>query len=591
MQIILYVIILVFLKQEIFVMADNNHIDTLVHHISMDSKVYQVTILTNNKSVNTLTNYLITEEISYKIPTLTVNLDQISDSSNFRYLQSEIFGKHSSTLYIFLENEDKEESSLMRMSNVIHKFIEFSPYIPKPKLLMVSINNKVLFEINLRKLFLKAWSLKVLDFSILNLRDEPILYTYNPFTKKLINQIFDAAISLFPKKYDDVNNYPIKVGIFHYPPYINVSHSKDTDELKVTGVNYPFLRIMIESLKFSIKLVMLQIDTSDVTNLISDIEKALASTKMHVIPIKFLLSTDLHSDNYTRSILLEDAKYVFLVPILYFSKFDVPIDVLLVVSVAIIIISIIGITEITLNLLPNKWNVFDVFQLSLGISLIEEPKKLAHRIIYLKFVILSMLYTSGAFSKILDINIAKEEVAFDTVENIEKSNLPVYAPQYFRGFNGKDETLEQLKPFVKVEMDQNPCLERLVKYKNCICFVPYTFAETSIYEYGKTHDVQVMKMAKPKFQHDKLVFLYDVSSPFTEKFDEVLQRIYESGIPSSVNFNEQMVKFKKSFSIKEISFTPMLMVVVTGWFISIGVFLIEIIYELISLKKCQLTIL
>lgn len=105
-----------------------------------------------------------------------------------------------------------------------------------------------------------------------------------------------------------------------------------------------------------------------------------------------------------------------------------------------------------------------------------------------------------------------------------------------------------------------------------------------------------MKISKAILLYSFVIFPFEMSSPYLEKFDEILHRILESGILKSHQhsadqrdkfFNTQLENVKGESGMPEsLSLSLLLIVIFTGYFLSFSVHLIEV---LIGYRKRNLS--
>lgn len=88
------------------------------------------------------------------------------------------------------------------------------------------------------------------------------LIYYNPFTNRSHKTIFLKQNSLFPDKLHDMNGYEIKVGFFHYPPYVIIKRNSSRNDMDVQGHDVNMIVSLSRVLNFSVDKVI-----SDTSNL------------------------------------------------------------------------------------------------------------------------------------------------------------------------------------------------------------------------------------------------------------------------------------------------------------------------------------
>ena len=100
-----------------------------------------------------------------------------------------------------------------------------------------------------------------------------------------------------------------------------------------------------------------------------------------------------------------------------------------------------------------------------------------------------------------------------------------------------------------------------------------------IYRFSLRSESQMIKIAKPSFFYDKIAFCYQTASPFVEKFDDIMQKIIESGIEQSYNFFAGLKPRDKKYSTGKISFKQLLVILLFGWMLAFLAFIVEVIIK------------
>lgn len=206
-----------------------------------------------SKKFSDFAEYSIYEKIMRKISTLTINIHETNSFNDNRNLKN-IHKTTTSDLYILVDNVYDFKD--LKINKILNMIAALNPVPPRPKFLLILISDIISFEEDLKNVFNQLWNSKFLDFSILNGTlngtNEPIIRNYNPFLKNYhINKI--PSNELFPDKLKNLNGYKFKTILHNNPP--NIEFTNDSNKISVNGVNYAFLKLASETMKFTFDYV------------------------------------------------------------------------------------------------------------------------------------------------------------------------------------------------------------------------------------------------------------------------------------------------------------------------------------------------
>ena len=106
----------------------------------------------------------------------------------------------------------------------------------RPKYIFILEN---MHQSKVEDLLLEAWKCKILDFTIVMLKDakEVFVTSYNPFFKTFRKERLSSKSLIFPDKLRNVNGYPFRLQIANISD-LNMIYRSDSNE-KVINVKYP----------------------------------------------------------------------------------------------------------------------------------------------------------------------------------------------------------------------------------------------------------------------------------------------------------------------------------------------------------------
>lgn len=113
------------------------------------------------------------------------------------------------TIYtILMKKSGRQDSRVNEIFKVFNDLVEISPVQPRPKFLLILLDDDWLDE-ELKTLLKYVWSLKFLDFTIVksNGNNGTFFMNYNPFARSF----FKSSRKVFPDKLIDVKKYPLTI--------------------------------------------------------------------------------------------------------------------------------------------------------------------------------------------------------------------------------------------------------------------------------------------------------------------------------------------------------------------------------------------
>ena len=597
MQGFIYILNLVGIENTASHLLMHNNVSNVVDKVISSFELYQVTIFADDMN-NQLYNLLV-RSISNKSPTVLVDLKVTTKYHDDQFSRITIWrNPRSFTLYIIFQ----DKLNFDEVNRMINHLINYSPHSIRPKCLLISSDIGVPPEkIIYKEILMQAWILNFLDFSILSVDQNHIIHhVYNPFTNIYIEKPIDMTDELFPDKLMNVNNYPLKVAVFDYPPFIDVKITENSS-MKIGGSLVSILKILSEKLNFSNNFVHYETNSS-IFKTVYQILEELESNELDVLPLPCYMSSVLQSYNVLISKATDISKSSAFVPILKISKEYVSINTIIYLLVMpIVIYSFILVSRI-LRFSSENWNEMYILQTLLGTPQSKQKHdKTAERIIYLSLIILSIIYLNNAFSSLFKITVIQNEVNLNTFHEIYKADLPIYMTSniYKTLYNESNAKIEKffikLKPKVRV-MDHIKCLNQLLTNQDQICFAPHFFSCFYIENYIKHNsDHKPVKVSDISTFVDNVAIPFKSASPYAEKFNNILIRVLESGIWKKLIQPTNLLRWDKQQVFRNTNFIKQITIILClGYSLAVLVLIVEIIndntYFMRHLKNLRLSL-
>lgn len=469
--------------------------------------------------------------------------------------------------------------------NETESFIDFLiPHLSvrqRPKCLIIYISSH--FEVSVIDVLKYAWKKKFLDFSVISFQEHAsfLAYHYNPFNDVVYRK--ESPNEIFPDKLSNGFEYPFYINDFNLT--IHVAYIRRTNRRIKPYIDPHF------TIEFTTKILNLSIvknNSIDRYSLDEFFENS--NLDMPTIPVfdrsyfsHFLIPT------YEPPVNL-----VAFVPIIFNTKLAISSKTIYTVA---IMLSIIFLLFCVPNRFRNKvgtFKMFDVVLLLFGQSINYEPKKMVQRIILLSLVVTFVKLTNDFLLDLLLIRLDREEVPFETYEDLYGSKLQTYLhanERYLKDVRNIDATLTKVLNESLVTSDKDYCLSTLKRWGNVSCINFPVEPEWVISIYQNPDGSPAMKVAEPPIVAGITFFYWLASaSPYASKFHEIMLRIKETSLlhwPGLVYPNRETYYIEKTQrSVDDgITVEQLLGILGIGLTVSIIVFVIELIGCKIKTEK------
>lgn len=542
MNLIYLWLVLILNTTEINVVFGTDWINSVAQEI-IKLNPYQSVIITSEIKSRCMNDKI--REIFQIIPTTTVSLEEIIAATKNTSLARPVFTKSGETVIFFIFHEIKRSDNstyIVDLRYFFHAISQLSPTIRRPKCLIIILSEKMIFYKKLQEILYYSWTMKFLDVTILTYIENseiggigPIKHHYNPFIEDYYNGTWDFKSTLFPNKLLNMNGYPIKMCMYHFPPYVNITARNHDGSVKhVDGINYIYTTLLSRFLNFSmIHVVELNFETA--AEFIEASKKLLDNDTINMMPIPMFSSIFNYRQHFEASIHIHYIKFVAFVPILPRMRVVLPDSLLGNFLTCSLFLITVGIIARLLKFKKQYWNIVNVVGVLLGQSITHQPPKLFERIIFICIVLLSMTYFNEVFSELMNVKIINDYQNFDTLEDMSNSGLKIFIEPYAlsRIFPPDDESRQAIQSQLVNFSNITDCIQKLRESRNYICFAPQPRAKLMLEDYDRSDYKPVMKIAKVEIPFDWQAYTYEKASPYVKRFDDVLYRIIQSGISKS----------------------------------------------------------
>lgn len=261
----------------------------------------------------------------------------------------------------------------------------------------------------------------------------------------------------------------------------------------------------------------------------------LGEGKYDIIPIEMMPNFFRRERKFIIGNSVSENKIVIMVPVIKELGIYFPSRLsMFITSFPVILYSLFTITKI-LKFDSDRWSLFYMFQIFIGIAT-SAPKKLSEKVIFILLTGLSITYTNIILTALGQMKIVTYDQIFDSYQDLIESKMKIYTI-----FPVNEQHRNEIKEFLSLATRVNStehCLSELIKTRFVICITAYIKAKYSIRNHLDIDGLPIMKLAELTFNNQFTAFTYEKASPFAEKFDQIIQRIKESGLTRNQKVNE-----------------------------------------------------
>lgn len=224
----------------------NNWLNIFGEEIVENVKPYQLVLFSDNfKQAKRDHENSIINKLSKTIPSITVDSKQLTFKSTSTFLGSPVqFVNHrqAATYVLFHYGIGVNNvAQIKQFKNFVDFFVPGSEKYPRPRCLVLFINDKWMSDNFFKSSLEYAWSKKFLDFTImalnvpdkLNRDSHPYVYYFNPFFDSMIKERFGSNVRIFPAKLRNVKGYPLRFPVINIPPFVTATKDNEGHILNV----------------------------------------------------------------------------------------------------------------------------------------------------------------------------------------------------------------------------------------------------------------------------------------------------------------------------------------------------------------------
>ena len=521
----------IFANEDQWIIPLKEHIKNFVHP-------YLLIILLNVSSIDINLKHCFHEILMNEFPSYLIDVSSkdhiLTKFSSLALLEN----PRNTILYLIISIETKSNSLKYQIKNTIDILRLLSPYNQRPKCLVITFGENTTLRDTSTDILNYAWHKNFLDVTVLQivhgkLLDTPKLYVYNynPFNNNLNKQTWHKAIDIFPDKICNMHKHDIKVASYDFAPYQNIISNPNDSIKRIDGFDFALLKSTSEKLNFIIN-PMLIIKSENMSNLVKNSYEALENESVDMLSNPLTHSLFNYKKNINNGMFLRPFDYIAVVPILVYHQSSLFSTFELYTAYVISVWLFINMMIMLFKFNRYYWKANYIIRILFNYSLPKSPKRSSERVFFIFLTWLSFTQVNMWYNTLLDEAIIIEKTVFNTLEDIDNSNLPIYVNSINtqRFFQDNTTISNNLRSKSIIVHNMDKCFDILQKNHNVICTGPRALAKIAINKYKDIDGSFTMKIAEPIFISHSLTHFYESTSPYVESFDEIFQRLIESGI-------------------------------------------------------------
>lgn len=401
--------------------------NSIVNTFIKNTKLHHVTIFVNDLlGLNGKPNSIL-QILTNQTPAITIDFTTVQDTSRNRLSKMPfLHNPRPSTIYVILQNQYTSEMQIMQIFRIMYDIVAISPVSARPKCLLIFNSENNWFHDSTNKILRHAWSLKILDFTILKVDSENNVtyYFYNPFTETSRTGYLTERIEIFPDKLTDMKQYPMNLSVTDNLPFLSVQKNV-RQSMTIKGLHFEYFKFLSRVLIFKMEFIVEP--HNNVSNVIVErMFMRLENNEIQSVPVRFLHKFLPKSRNFITGYPLWDTKLAVIVPVIPLSKMSFHYEALIYISFFPFILIIFVILLQLLGIRSKQWLPLNMFQILVGISLPCLPQSSVERIIFSTIAFISIIYSVDLFAKLDEVRFLQINKEFDTFDDVFNSKMTIY---------------------------------------------------------------------------------------------------------------------------------------------------------------------
>lgn len=517
----------------------NSILNIVKTHMQIDSEIRQIMLFINK-------NIEYTELMNMRIlPTIVVGLENPIDDYVSQLKRSQHIENPRATLFIITIQSMNHLLKVSELGDFLQRLI---PAKRRPKILILE---KVRTLENHTELFTRMWSRNFLDVTILeyggkiadyfSLGNDKIIRQlyYNPFSMKLVINKVSLEQDLFPDKLRNLHAYPLKIGFFHYPPYVRFFRNSKGRVINVDGFDVATMKSVADARNFKLVEYLTDKTTWDVGNCKKELNIGFAYdlmlNKIQFIGVQAIRPVLCFKD------LMEMATNFQMV--YNYAVVPRPSETIIELSDRWKLFHVLTYFGLLMSVLfasktfgfnSNFRQITYLLAMSLGWCVPIHPRTTIERIIMGSMLVTCFFLSSDIFSTFTSVSLPiTTSSGMENLDDLFASNFLMYVHPNLHSSVAQTDAEAALKFYnraVVMPIIDDDCIEYLAEYKNISCMIRGPRAVLAVRDSKKKNGKLIIKMINEYAILQPGTILMEAGSPYVKCLEDVLVKLGEGGI-------------------------------------------------------------
>ncbi|KAK0168772.1 hypothetical protein PV327_002542 [Microctonus hyperodae] len=402
---------------------------------------------------------------------------------------------------------------------------------------------------NMNIILQDAWNKQMADFTIIEFFDsynegnkifknyyptEPKIHLFNPFLNSFTHKFYSLQPELFPDIMKNLYGYPLKVGVFHNPPFSYVRWYDNQTLMNMSGAAITVIKTLALKMNFTLEIAPRLKSFPEIKDntLPLGFFELMKSGRLDILADISPHFTERLSENAFRPKPIFLGEFCPLIPITYEIRIPFSWALFEAIIVTIIIILSFWIAAIMLRFTKKYWNVSIIARLLFGIPIKYYPTKSSQRMLMSILTLISLNYTAIIYGSLAKVGVETDiEIEYRDFDDLVNSGLIPIIPQYLyeKTFGESEGAILKLKNKSINTTEIWNCPVNVAKYKNVTCLMEKLAGEIFIKSEERSGR-KTMKFMKTCLWSDSFTFLLRKGSPYRQAMEYIITRFFEVGL-------------------------------------------------------------
>ena len=555
----------------------NNWLNSLIPFIKKDPNVNRIVLLINSTTEVVPQYYIkLCEQFVQEIPSFVLDVNNDSKIlENEKMLKIFSYKFHNqAAIYLFMI-PSSSDTILEQLKNSIEFMINYGPDTMRPYCLLISMD--VITHEEVEEFFRFSWAQKFLNIAVIQLMRQPIInkrsltenvenirvfvHDFNPFIETYTSNIFSPSINWFPEKLHNLQGYTLNVGFIEFAPYVvcDENTTESNIENAIYGSDISITKNLAKSMNFSVTIKVAdtlnekvkKIFNATAENVVRALDEGWLDFSINLLVVAGVGSLENYSHEF--STLLEPLSFHIIVKQYGACSIDISKLIIIGIKMVVIFTFILTICKRLLKLNKKYWTILNVFKVMIGSPIKFKSQKEIERIFFIGLVLTSFVCSVGILKLMTNVYFCQGRISrFKTLKDFDESNI---IPSFTN--STKDllvrTNLTTIQNIAKKSSPLSPlngdhiCIISLLSYEKSVnaCVIDRIFGKQMMMYFQDNENGYFLTIVKEKLQPGWAAMAILKTSPYTNRFSEILRRFFEAGLLRKW-YDESIILFLKN---------------------------------------------